>query len=121
MAKKFKKLVLTKDTIFDESIKVETSITCEDNMRYSLKVNGDIDAGNIDAGNIDAWNINAGNIDAGNIDAWNINAGNIDAGNINARDIVCEKRIKKSKTSKTISRVFIRNKSTLEIKEQMGA
>ena len=106
MAKKFKKLVLTKDTIFDESIKVETSITCEDNMRYSLKVNGDIDAGNIDAGNIDAWNINAGNIDAGNI---------------NARDIVCEKRIKKSKTSKTISRVFIRNKSTLEIKEQMGA
>src|SRR3990167_4098061 len=106
MAKKFKKLVLTKDTIFDESIKVETSITCEDNMRYSLKVNGDIDAGNIDAGNIDAWNINAGNIDAGNI---------------NARDIVCEKRIKKSKTSITISSVFIGNKSTLEIKEQMGA
>ena len=50
----------------------------------------------------------------GNIDARNINARNIDAW-----DIICEKRIKKYKTSKTICRVFVTDKSKLERKEQI--
>ena len=90
MVKKFKELVLTEDTTFTESIEVETSITCKNNMRYSLNVSGDI------------------------------NARNIIAGDIIAGDILCEKRIKKLKTCKTISRVFIQNKSSLVRKEQMG-
>ena len=142
MVKIFKELVLTEDTVFDESIEVENSIRCEGTARFSLKVAGDIDAGDIDAGDIDAWNIDAGdidarnidavNIDAGNInarnidagdidarniDAVNIDAGNINAGNINARNIVCEKRTKQETNSKTKARIFIQEKSKLERKE----
>ena len=135
MVKKFKELVLTEDTTFTESIEVETSITCKNNMRYSLNVSGDINARNIIAGDIIAGDIIAGDIDArniiagdiiagdiiaGDIDARNIIAMNIIAGDIIAGDILCEKRIKKLKTCKTISRVFIQNKSSLVRKEQMG-
>src|SRR6056297_2264149 len=59
-------LVLDEDKSFDESIKVEGNIRCEDG-RYSLKV-----AGSIDARDIDAWNIDALDIDARDIDAENI-------------------------------------------------
>ena len=131
-------LILTKDTTFSESIKVKGDIK----GYYNLKVAGNIDAWdinamdidarninawNIDAGNINARNIDAWNIDAGNIDAWNINAGDIDArnidarninaGNINALDIICEKRIKKLKTSKTVCRIYVKNKYSLARKE----
>jgi len=97
MVKKFKNLVLTKDTVFNESIEVENDITCE-GERWSLKVLGNIIAGdiiarNIDARNIIAWDIIARNIDARNIDAGNIIAWNIDAG------------------------IFIQNRSKLERKE----
>ena len=117
-------LVLTKDTSFDESIIVKGDIRGYFDLKVAGNiVAGDIDAGNIVAGDIDAWNINAGNINAGDIDVWNINAGNInagdiDAGNINAGDIVCEKRIRKSTQSKTICRIYIKDKSKLERKEQ---
>jgi len=139
MVKKFKELVLEKDTVFEESIEVEISIRCAENNRFSLKVMGNIDAGDITAGDITAWNINArditawninarditawninaGNINARDITAWNITAWNINAGNINARDIICESRKKKIKTNRTISRVFVQGKSKLERKEQM--
>ena len=91
----FKKdLVLTKDTEFKESIKVEGDIK----GYFNLKVLGDIDARDIDA--------------------WNIDAKDIYAKDINARMIIfCEKRTKKSKTATTKSRVFIENRSKLEIKE----
>jgi len=120
-------LILEKDTTFEESIEVEGNIK----GYFDLKVFGDIDARNIDArninardinaGDIDAWNINAENIDALDIDAWNINARNINAENIDALDIICEKRIKKNKTSKTICRVFVQDKFKFERKEQMGS
>ena len=96
-------LILTKDTTFSESIKVEGDIK----GYYNLKV-----AGNINARNIDARDINAWDIDARDINAWNINAWNIDA-----MDIVCEKRIKKLKTSKTVCRVYVKNKYSLARKE----
>ena len=82
-------LILTEDTTFDESIKVEGDIK----GYYNLKV-------------------------VGNIDARNINAVDINAGNINALDIICETRTKKTKTSKTKCRVYIKNKSKTEYKEQ---
>ena len=88
-------LILTEDTTFTESIKVEGNIK----GYYNLKV----------AGNINAWDINAGNIDAGNIDARNINAW----------DIVCEKRIKARKEYKTICRVFVQDKSSIERREKL--
>jgi hypothetical protein len=134
MVKRFKELVLTEDTVFEESIEVEGSIRCAENKRFSLKVARDINAGDIDVGNIDArdicaldisaWdidagNINAWNINAWNINAWNINAGNIDARNINAGNIICETRKKKTKESRTIARVFVQGRSKLERKEQM--
>jgi len=123
-------LILTKDTTFSESIKVEGDIK----GYYNLKVAGNIDAWdinamdidarnidarNIDAGNIDAWDINAMDIDARNIDARNIDAWNIDAWDINAMDIICEKRIKKLKTSKTICRVYVKNKYSL-VRQEVG-
>jgi len=74
-------LVLDEDKSFDESIKVEGNIECEDS-RYSLKVVGHIYAGSIFAADIDAWDINAENIDAKNIDARNIDALIINAENI---------------------------------------
>jgi hypothetical protein len=124
MVKKFKELVLTEDTVFEESIEVEGSIRCAETKRFSLKVVGNIDAmdicaWDINAGNIDARNINAGNIDARNIDARNINAWNINARNIDAWNIICETRKKKTKESKTIARVFVQGRSKLERKEQM--
>jgi len=57
-------LLLEEDTTFDESIKVDGDIRCEDGKRFDLKVHG----------HIDAWNIDALDIDALNIDAWNIDA-----------------------------------------------
>ena len=92
-------LILTEVTIFNESIKVIGDIK----GNYNLIIYG----------NIDARDINAWNIDAGNINAWNIDAKDIDA-----RDIVCENRVKKSKTAKTICRVYAKNRSQLERKER---
>ena len=120
-------LRLEKDTTFEESIEVEGNIK----GYFDLKVLGDIDAGDIDARNINAENIDALDIDARDIDARNINAADINAWDINALDInaadiiawniICEKRIKKTETSKTICRVFVQNKFKLERKEQMGS
>ena len=60
----------------------------------------------------------------GDIKGWfnlkvigNIDAKNIDALNIYAMDIICETRVKKSETSKTTARVYIKNKSKIERKE----
>ena len=82
-------LRLTKDTTYKESIEVEGNI----NGYYNLKVVGNIDARNIDVLNIDAWDIDALNI-------------------------ICETRVKKSESSKTRCRVYIRNKSKIQFKEQ---
>ena len=89
-------LILTKDTVFEESIEVQSNIICK-SERFSLKVRGDINARNINALNIkaedinalniNAWNINAEGIKAEGINAGNINAGDINAWNINAEDI----------------------------------
>jgi len=97
-------LILKKDTEFIESIKVEGDIK----GYYNLKVAGDINAENINVRNIDAWDINA----------ENINAENINVRNIDAWDIICENRFKKKSFAKTICRVFIKNKSEIEKKEQ---
>ena len=86
-------LILTKDTIFEESIKVEGNII----GYFNLKVVGNIDARNIDVGDINAWDINAGDI--------------------NADFVVCEERKLKSKTSKTICKNLVTKRSTYEKKE----
>ena len=107
-------LILTKDTIFKESIKVEGDIK----GYYNLTVWGDIDAWNIAAYDINAENINASHINALDIDAMNINAWNITARDIDAIDIICESRVKKTKTAKTICRVYVKNRSQLVRKER---
>ena len=131
-------LILKEDTTFNEDLKVEGNILGENNIRFNIDAKNidawninawNINAWNIDARNIDAENINAKNIDAKNIDAWNIdaeniNAENIDAENINAEnidawDIICEKRIKKTKHNKTICRILIQNKNNIEKGEKL--
>lgn len=104
-------LVLKEDTRFEEDLKVEGDIVCEDDGRFSLTVAGDIDAFDIIVGNIIA-----GDIDAFDIDALNINAVVINAGDIDAKYIICEKRIKKTKNSKTTARMFITKASKLKKK-----
>jgi len=116
-------LILTKDTTFSESIKVEGDIKGYYNLKVAGNINArnidarDINAWDIDARDINAWNINARDINAWDIDARDINAWNINAWNIDAMDIVCEKRIKKLKTSKTVCRVYVKNKYSLARKE----
>ena len=84
---------MKKDEVIDEDLKVEGNIFGKDGQRF-----------NIDAWDINACNINAWDIDALNIDTW---------------DIICEKRIKKSENSETICRIYIKNKSKIERKEQI--
>ena len=87
-------LILTEDTTFNESIKVNGNIK----GYFNLIVKGDIYARDINAGDITAKDIDAGDIDA--------------------RDIICEKRIKKIKENKTICRVYVKNRSKFKRKEQ---
>ena len=121
--KLFKKdLILEEDTTFDESIKVNGNII----GNFNLTINGNIIAHDIDvldikardirACDIDAWDIRAYDINALDIKALNIDAWDIIAEDIDASDIICNKRIKKSKESKTIARIFIKNKGKLEKK-----
>jgi hypothetical protein len=130
-------LILTKDTVFDESIVVEGSILGKDGDRYTLKVNGDINCLNIDCNNINAYyivcrnidcyninclDINCINIDCHNIDCHNINCNaincyNIDCHDINASFILCES-IKQKEGSKLIARHVLTKRSSYERKEQ---
>jgi len=95
-------LILTENTVFNDSITVRGDIICKDGLW-----------------NINADNINAFNINAQDITAFNINADNITAQDINAWDIICEKRIKLIETSKTICRILIQEKSKLKLKEHL--
>ena len=120
-------LILTKDTVFGCSIRVEGNITCKDGP-WNITA-GDIDALDITACDIDALDITACDITACDIDALDITAHNIDAVNITALDITahnidalnifCEKRIKKSPTSKTICCILTQNMSKLKREEKM--
>jgi hypothetical protein len=78
----------------------------------------DINAGDINAGDINAGDINARDINAGDIYAWDINAWDINAGDINAWDILCESRKYKLKESKTICRIYIKDRSKIKKKER---
>jgi hypothetical protein len=64
------------------------------------------------------WDINARDINAGDIYAWDINAWDINAGDINAWDILCESRKYKLKESKTICRIYIKDRSKIKKKER---
>ena len=75
-------------------IKGDLILTKDTTFSESIKVKGDIKG---------YYNLKV----AGNIDAWDINA----------MDIICEKRIKKLKTSKTVCRVYVKNKYSLARKE----
>ena len=120
-------LVLEKDTVFDEDIKVEGDIVCK-NGRWNIDAGGitanNITANNIIAWDIDAWDITANNIIARNITARDITARDIDAWNIDARnirawDITCISRKKKTKDAKTIACNIITDKFNREKKEVM--
>jgi len=106
-------LILTEDTTFNESIKVEGDIK----GNYNLKVIGDINCLNINCLNINClnincWNIDCRNINCGNIDCWNINCGNIDCWNI----ILCDEiKVK----GKCIAKALIKDRFNIEIKEQI--
>ena len=99
-------LILTKDTEYKESIKVEGKIK----GYYNLKVCGNIDCWNIVCWNIDCGNINCRNINCRNIDCWNIVCWNIDCWNI-----VCCEKIKSRRLIK--AKKLIKNRSKLIIKE----
>ena len=78
-------LVLTEDTTFNESIKVNGNIS----GRYNLKVMGQIDCVDIDCRNINCWDIDCVNIDCGDINCRNIDCGDINCRNIDCGDINC--------------------------------
>ena len=99
-------LVLTKDTTFDESIKVEGDIR----GYFNLKV-----IGNIACRNIACWDI-----DCLNIACRNIACRNIDCGNIDCRDIIYCETVKAKAGCKIKAKAVIRNRSKLPIKEWKG-
>ena len=83
MVIKFKELVLTADTKFDESIEVEGSISCKGGP-------WNIDCQNINCRNIDCRNINCQNINCLDIDCQNINCLDIDCLDIDCQNINCQ-------------------------------
>jgi len=91
-------LELTEDFKTDKNLIVKGNILGDDKERYNLRAR-DIDA-------------------IMDINAWDIDAWDIDAQDIYAQDIICEERIKKYKGVKTMARIFIKNKSKLERKEE---
>ncbi len=78
-------LILKKDTIFNEDLKVEGNIS----GYFDLKVIGDINCRNINCWSIDCWNIDCRNIDCRNIDCWSIDCRDINCWNIDCRNIDC--------------------------------
>jgi len=66
-------LILEKDTVFEEDLKVEGNIIGKDGNRYNLTVKG-----NIDCLDINCWDIDCRDIDCGNINCWDINCEDID-------------------------------------------
>ena len=113
-------LILKKDTIFNEDLKVEGNIS----GYFDLKVIGDIDCRNIDCWSIDCRDINCWNIDCRNIDCWgidcrDINCWDIDCRNIDCRDIDCRNIIycDKIKCKKEIkARMLIKDRYELKQK-----
>ena len=114
-------LVLEKDTIFKNSIRVEGDIVGKDGKKYNLKVKGNIVA----SGDICTWNITS----SGRIYAWNIVAsGDITAlrkidsqfinanGNIKADFIVCG-QLKQPEGKKLVCKNLIETYGTYKLKE----
>jgi len=130
-------LILEKDFKFDGNLVVDGDIKGKDGKRWNINCRDincrdinclDINCLDINCLDINAWDINCLDINCLDINcldincldinAWDINAWNIDAGDINAWDIVCEKRILKSKTAKTICRVFVQERNKIEKKDR---
>ncbi len=109
-------LELIEDYTTEKKLMVKGNIFGKDGIRYNINA-WDIDAWDINARNIDARDINARDINAQDINAQDIDAQDIDAQDIDAWDIICETRKKKSKTSKTKCRIYVKNKSEIEIKK----
>jgi len=70
-------LILEKDTVFEEDLKVDGSIIGKDGNRYNLTVKGNINCRNIDCRNIDCEDIDCEDINCGDIDCWNIDCEDI--------------------------------------------
>ena len=115
-------LILETDLRISKNLIVKGRILGKDSKRYNIDA-WSINAWSINAWNINAWNIDAENIDAWNIDAWSIHAWNIDAENIDAENIdagniiFCDK-IKVKKGCKIRCKVLIKDRFSLEKKEQ---
>ena len=105
-------LILEKDFKFDGNLVVDGDIKGKDGKRWNINCR------DINCRDINCLDINCLDINCLDINAWDINAWNIDAGDINAWDIVCEKRILKSKTAKTICRVFVQERNKIEKKDR---
>ena len=128
-------LILEKDTIFEEDLKVEGNIIGKEGDKYNLTVKGNINCRDIDCGNINCLDINCGDIDCGNIncedidcvdincrniDCWNINCWNIDCWNINFYAICIAYKTFKCKSWKAKRDNFICKclDGEIEIKEE---
>ena len=120
------KIDTDKDIWIYQDTKFEQSVRCKNII--SIGEYWDINARDINAGDIYAWDINARDINARDINAWDINAWDINAGDIyawdinagdiNAWDILCESRKYKLKESKTICRIYIKDRSKIKKKER---
>lgn len=130
-------LVLKKDTFLNENLIVTGDIIGKGYMKFSLFVEGSIEARNIKVKYLEGTNINANTIksekiiaefvNANSLEIWDINSQRIDCYEINSNHvdskdlsvhkidadlIVCDKFIPKNNNSKIMAKVFLENRFT---------
>jgi len=130
-------LIIKKDTFLTEDLIVNGDIICKDHMKYSLFVEGSLEAINIkikyvkaskikanriesekiiaefvNANSVEVWDINSQEIDCDDINTNHLDCKNLSAKQINADFVICDKFIPKDKDSKIMAKVFLENRFT---------
>lgn len=130
-------LVLKKDTFLNENLIVIGDIIAKSHMKFSLFVEGSIEATNIkvkymkgskinanriesekvmakfiNANSLEIWDINSQSINCDEIDSKHVNCKDLSAHMINADFVVCEKFTPKNNNSKIMAKVFLENRFT---------
>ena len=128
-------LILTKDTTYDEDLKVEGNIICK-GRRWDLNCRNldcwNLNCLNLDCCNLNCWNLNCNNLncnnlnclnlDCCNLNCWNLDCRNLDCWNLDCRNldcwnVVCCDKIKVKKGCKVKCKFLIKNRFSVEQKE----
>ena len=87
-------LIMEKDMIFNESLKVEGKILGKNGDIFNLIVNGNLTCGNLNCNDLDCLNLNCRNLNCFDLTCWDLDCRNLDClnltcGNLNCRNLNC--------------------------------